>query len=190
MILLDTTTRRLQILLGGVGAIPFLASYVDITTATQSITAEAANTGVTNGVTPVDLIGVPASGIVRQVKLIWIKNTSGGAVVATIRYDDNGISRDFAFSLDNNDLIQYTDGEGFRLFDSTGKLKIQTSAASGSLTVEEVDGVPSVANVTTLRFDQADGFIVSNPGAGIARVDLTAGGASTVYRRWAMIFGD
>jgi len=44
----------------------------------------------------------------------------------------------------------------------------------GSLTVEEQDGAPSVASVTTLRFDQADGLVVSTPGAGIARVDLAA----------------
>lgn len=58
---------------------------------------------------------------------------------------------------------------------------IVTSGGGGGgggagVTVEEVDGTPTFAGITTLRFDQADGFVVSQPGAGIARVDVTAGG--------------
>lgn len=41
-------------------------------------------------------------------------------------------------------------------------------------TVQEADGSPSVASVSTLQFDQADGFVVSDLGAGVARVDLDA----------------
>lgn len=48
------------------------------------------------------------------------------------------------------------------------------TGAGGSLTVEEVDGSPSVTSVTTLRFDQVDGFVVSTTGAGVARVDMQA----------------
>src|SRR3990172_9495096 len=42
----------------------------------------------------------------------------------------------------------------------------------GSLTVEEQDGTPSVAGVSSLQFHQADGFIVSQPVAGTALVEL------------------
>jgi hypothetical protein len=45
-------------------------------------------------------------------------------------------------------------------------------AGGGSLTAEEVDGTPSYTGTTTLRFDQADGFVVTNPSAGVARIDL------------------
>ncbi len=40
--------------------------------------------------------------------------------------------------------------------------------------VEEADGAPALLNVETLRFDQSDGFVVSEPVAGIARVDLAS----------------
>lgn len=43
---------------------------------------------------------------------------------------------------------------------------------SFNLTVEEVDLSPSLTSINTFRFDQADGFVVSQPSAGIARVDL------------------
>lgn len=44
----------------------------------------------------------------------------------------------------------------------------------GGITVEEVDGAPSYTDITTLRFDQADGFVVSQPSAGIALVAIAS----------------
>lgn len=43
---------------------------------------------------------------------------------------------------------------------------------SGTLTVREVDLSPTVMMVTILTVDQADGFVVSTPAAGEARLDL------------------
>ena len=43
---------------------------------------------------------------------------------------------------------------------------------AGSLTVEEQDGSPSYTDVTKIRFDQADGFSLSNPSTGTTRVDI------------------
>ncbi len=51
---------------------------------------------------------------------------------------------------------------------------IETGGAAGaSLTVEEVDGAPSIASVTKIKFAQADGFTVSG-GAGIATINVSA----------------
>lgn len=55
-----------------------------------------------------------------------------------------------------------------------------TAAAPGALTVEEADGVPSVASVTTIRFDSADGLIVTDLGGGVARIDLSGIPASAL----------
>jgi len=41
------------------------------------------------------------------------------------------------------------------------------------LTVEEVDGTPTLTGITTLQFDQADGFVVSQPAVGVARINAT-----------------
>src|ERR1043165_6351376 len=41
-------------------------------------------------------------------------------------------------------------------------------------------GTPSYSNVTTLPFDQADGCALTNPSAGVVRVDLTSSGSITV----------
>ena len=47
-----------------------------------------------------------------------------------------------------------------------------TPAGGGSITVEEADGAPSVAGVTTAQFDQVDGFTVTDEGGGQVQIDL------------------
>mgnify|MGYP000853191243 FL=1 len=54
------------------------------------------------------------------------------------------------------------------------------SDTGGGLTVSEVDLAPSYTSITTVRFDQADGFVVSQPAAGIARIDQTPASVTTV----------
>lgn len=51
----------------------------------------------------------------------------------------------------------------------------------GGITVREVDLTPSYSGITTLEFDQADGITVTNPSAGVARIDITAAAALSVW---------
>lgn len=65
-------------------------------------------------------------------------------------------------------IVEAAQGTGlFFLFD-------QATAAGGSLTVKEVDNAPTVTSVTTLNFDQTDGFTVTDSGGGVARIDMLA----------------
>lgn len=59
-------------------------------------------------------------------------------------------------------------GYGYDIIISTG---------GGSITVEEVDGVPSVPNVNTIKFANADGFTVTNEGGGVVRINVSAAAA-------------
>lgn len=65
------------------------------------------------------------------------------------------------------------------------------SAAAATITVKEVDNVPAVTGVTTLNFDQTDGFIVTDSGGGVARLDMMsaartqAGIVDTAAQAWA-----
>lgn len=52
------------------------------------------------------------------------------------------------------------------------------AGGGGFLAVKEFDGAPSISSVTSLEFDQADGFVVSTPGAGRAKINFTGGGGS------------
>src|SRR5262249_590349 len=82
------------------------------------------------------------------------------------------LTNEQALSLLQTGLLKNTTG--------TGVLSIATIGVdySAPITVREVDGVPSITPVTIIEFDQADGFAVSNPGTGIARINFTGGGGS------------
>lgn len=85
---------------------------------------------------------------------------------------------DLAVALDTG-LGYYWDGAAWQ--------SLQTG--SGGITVEEVDGAPSLPATTILQFDQTDGFVVSQPVAGTAKVKFSAGATTTMYRRWGFMFG-
>ena len=58
--------------------------------------------------------------------------------------------------------------------DTDATTKAYVDARVGLQTWEEADGSPSISAPTTIRLDQADGFVLTNPSAGVARLDLAA----------------
>ena len=56
-------------------------------------------------------------------------------------------------------------------------------SGGGSLTVREVDGAPSVSTVSTVEFDQAAGFTVTDQGSGVARVGFSGGGSGLSHQQ-------
>lgn len=58
--------------------------------------------------------------------------------------------------------------------DAANKAYVDAALAPTIATIEEVDGAPSIASPDKLIFDQADGFVVSNPAGNNVRVDLAA----------------
>lgn len=124
MILLDTTNRSLEVILGGAvttNQLPFVASYVDITT---SAFTPATNTGATNNTTAVTLVAAPGASTQRQLKFLSVRNSDTAPATVTIRYNDNTTIRVlFIFTLAVGDSICYSDG-GWRVFDSSGNNKV------------------------------------------------------------------
>ena len=88
-----------------------------------------------------------------------------GYAVAKVVFDDRGEMQTWAGGDADRAL------EEFRPLGEWPAWWPLASATSG-ITAEEVDGSPSYTGTTTLRFDSADGFVLSQPGAGITRVDL------------------
>lgn len=190
--ILDSTTKRIRAYLAGAPTTQpdWITSWADHNLTTHAFTP-GHSFGVMTGTTPVVLIAPPASGFQRQAKLIGIYNRDVANVTTTVEVDDGTSQRKWVRALLEPDWsLQWEPGGTWHIYDENGILQTNLATApAGSITVEEVDGTPSLVGTTVLRFDQADGFVVSQPGAGIARVDFTGGGASTAYRRWAFMFG-
>lgn len=58
--------------------------------------------------------------------------------------------------------------------DATTKAYVDALFVGVAPTIREVDLAPSLSGSTILEFDQADGFVLSNPGGTTARLDLAA----------------
>ena len=88
-----------------------------------------------------------------------------------------------SFVLDDGDQVEWNDADGWKVLDANGSIKgVGATGPAGALTVEEVDGAPTIATVTKLKFAQADGLAVTDGGGGVVRVNFTGagGGLSTI----------
>lgn len=124
MIILDATTRSLEVILAGAittNQLPIVASYVDVTT--SAYTPGSSNT-VTNNGTAVTAVAAPSASTQRQVKLLTVQNADTVSATVTVRYNDNATTRVLIkVVLTTGDNLVYTDGEGFRILDSSGSVK-------------------------------------------------------------------
>jgi hypothetical protein len=126
MIILDSTTESLEILLGGAVAtnqLPFTVSFADHNAAAPSFTPGSTD-GQTNGATAVTLVASPAASVQRQVKRINIYNADTATALVTIRLNNGGTFRtQFIVSILAGERIEYEDSVGFRVFDASGAMK-------------------------------------------------------------------
>lgn len=123
MIILDATTKSLEALLAGVvttAQLVFVSSYVDVTTTTY---VPGENDGLTNDTTAVTLSAAPSASTQRQIKLLTILNKDTVDAVVTVRYNNNGTFRNIVtITLSSGSTLVYTDGEGFRVINSSGAI--------------------------------------------------------------------
>ena len=121
MIVLDTVNKSLQLLLSGTGTIPWTTSYASITATTFALGSA---DGYTSGTTPQTIVAAPIGSTQIQIKYISIQNSSGGAVTATIRLNNNGSLKLLVVNtLQTNEQLQYIDTVGFGVIDSNGNVK-------------------------------------------------------------------
>jgi hypothetical protein len=134
MIILDATTKTIQVLLGGAATtteLPIVASYVDVTT--SAYTPGSSDT-ITTGSTAVTAVSAPVVFTQRQVKMMTVFNADTVDAIVTVRYNNDGTTRILIkATLDPGSLLVYTDGEGWRVLDSNGQtLQAATTTAHAS----------------------------------------------------------
>lgn len=137
MIILDTTTRSLQVRLAGAittNQLPVVCSYVDVTATGY---APGSTPTVTNGGTAVTVAAAPAVVTQRQIKLLTVQNADTVNAVVTVIYNDNATLRNMVVvTLAAGDQLTYTDGEGFRVLSSAGGVK---QMLSGGVALTKAD---------------------------------------------------
>lgn len=186
MIILDSTTKSLELVLGGAittNQLPFVASYVDITTTTYT---PISSDGQSNNSTPVTIVSSPLASTQRQIKLVTIKNEDTVDAIVTLRYNDNSTIRKIVtITLASGSTLIYTDGEGFRVIDSTGNILTSGSGGGGtpggSNTQVQFNDSGSFGGDAGLTFIKATGLLSSTLLKG-TELQLTDSDASNLLR--------
>ncbi|MBA4259168.1 MAG: hypothetical protein C0446_08385 [Chitinophaga sp.] len=131
MIILDATTKILEVLSTAAVSLDYYVSYVDITTS-------AFTPGVSDGnistATTTTILAAPASSTQRQVKHISLTNRSTTtAQGVTVKYDVSGVERYLtpSITLNPGESYQYSSDTGWQVFDKNGAAKAATIQNSG-----------------------------------------------------------
>lgn len=125
MITLSATTHTIQV----VGTVSFnfsyvIVSYVDITTTTFSPATVV--TGVNNGTTT--LVSAPAASTQRQIKYLSVLNADSVANSYEFQHAISGTGRPlFKVTLQPNETAAYEADVGWRVYDSSGAVKVPGS---------------------------------------------------------------
>ena len=168
MIILDATPKSLEFKLGGAvsaNELPFQASYLDL-----DAFAPDNQDGISNGAAAVTIVAAPGGSETRQVKQFTIFNDDTAAADVIIQYNNNGTIRQMTeISVPANGTLVYTDGEGFRVINSSGQVlssSIDTTAFAELAVNETISGAWTFAantkhndNVKALFGDAGDAAI-------------------------------
>ncbi len=145
--ILDTTTRSLEVLLAGsvtANQLQIVASWTDL--ATGSATS-GATPSLTNNTTAVTVVAAPSSGTQRNVYAVSIFNADTVAATATVRYNDNGTYyKIVTVTIQPGHTLNYTDVNSWQILTSAGY--VATTSSTTYLPATVVSGVNSQTGTT------------------------------------------
>lgn len=151
MITLDGTSELIELVLGGVVTstqLDFTSNYVDISQSTFALSAVSNNNGTSNDTTDVTVVGSPGASTSRQVKYISIYNSDTAAADVTVKFNTGAADRIIGiWTLSVGDTLEYVDGKGWNVLDSTGSIKrvnANSQPLDGNLTA--IAGLTSAAD--------------------------------------------
>lgn len=131
MIVLSATTDKIEALLGGAAAtaqVRCVACWRDVTTTTYTPGRTAI---LTNGTTPVTVVGAPASATQRVVDFLNCYNADSATVTLTVQLNDNGTAYIlWRGALAPGERLEYGEGTGFRVKALNGLDKVQSQVAA------------------------------------------------------------
>jgi hypothetical protein len=139
MILLTATTESLELVTGSALSTDWTVAYADHTT--TAFTPGSGQGNVATAATT-SIVAAPAASTQRQVKLITVRNRDGtGSQVVSIQKNPTGTAIRLTpdVTLLPGEVLEYLDGQGFRVLDPFAQLK----GTSGNVTVTNIGTITS-----------------------------------------------
>jgi len=120
--ILDSSSKRIRVYLGGAVAanqLQWFASYADLDDAAASFFGREGS-GVTNGVTPVEIVPAPAGTVQRQVKYLSVDNVDTATATVYFELYDGTQRRIFIAELLVDERVVYAHEVGWTVYTATG----------------------------------------------------------------------
>src|SRR3990167_85214 len=147
MIRLDTTTRKLQALLGGAITTTNPDVVVSYSDKTSLVYTGATTVIAMNGVTAVDICAAPAASTVRDVDIITIRNNDTVSAAVTVRYNDNAtLYKLVTATLLTGETLSYTHAGSWLCLDVNGNIKTIAGSAVPVSATTGISGTLLVAH--------------------------------------------
>lgn len=131
MILLKDTTETLEILTSASVSIDYSISFVDVGTAVFTPSTSEGNIATA---TTTSVVSAPSAALQRQIKLISVRNRSSSAAQqVTFKKDISGTEYWITptYTLGAGEMLQYMDGDGWKVLGVNGAEKLQPVAQEG-----------------------------------------------------------
>lgn len=177
MLILDSTTKTLEIILSGAittNQLPWVVGYQEFTNSSFSSSSGSGGSGTSNSGSAVTVVSAPASGKTRQIKFLSVRNSDTVNTILTVRLNNNGTLRNYwKGTLDKGDSLIYVDGHGFYVLELAGRIK------EGTIVIDlttDVTGILPVPNGGTGKATLPIHCVIIGNDAGV--VSLTATGTA------------
>lgn len=153
MIVLDSSTKLQAVLAGAITSsqLPINVSWNDSTSTGPS---PGITRSTTNSTTAVDILAAPASSVQRFVKQISVYNGDTASATITIRTNNGGTTRQiFKCALAVGYTLSYDDSKGWRVYDTLGNPRANTSPSGRLLNVTSTATNQTAINITSYIFN-------------------------------------
>ena len=154
MLILDATTKSLEVKLAGAvsaNELPVTAHYTDITT---TLYTPGSNDTQTNGATAATIVAAPGASTQRHVESISVYNADTAAATVTIQLNNNSTLRIITkVTLQAGEQLFYEDGMGWQIIDANGAV-IRGTNVSDTAYASSWDGVTTIAPSKNAVYDQ------------------------------------
>jgi hypothetical protein len=149
---LDTTTDSIEVRLAAAHttrALQFFASYTNLNVSSATNTPTK-NFGSTNGTTAVTMIPAPTSGRINQLRFCSVYNCDSVDHTVTVQVNSSSNLRTvFSVIIKVGEQIQFTLGEGWKIFNVDGILKTSNSTIGTSAVKSAACNINQQASVNS-----------------------------------------
>lgn len=128
MLILGSTTDKLQVVTSAAATVDVYAGYADMDDTTKAVLVDRQLTAISTATTT-DVVAAPASGASRRVGNLKVENKHASVTTdVTVLYNANGTTYQIEkVTLGPGERLGYQEGVGFRAFDNQSREKLQTA---------------------------------------------------------------